>query len=151
MALVMVLPVIATLLMPEPAYSAQRSTDAPARSLASWFNDAVWSPFADFFKRYGWTALVVLLVIGSYRISDIVLGVIANVFYVDMGFSNYQIGIVTKAFGPGITLLGSFIGGALAPRVGLGRMLILGAVLVSLTNLLFACLLYTSPSPRDRG
>lgn len=146
MALVMALPVIGTLFMPEPTYSAQREAGTRVRSLASWFHDAVYSPFADFFKRYGWTALVVLLVIGSYRISDIVLGVIANVFYVDMGFSNYQIGIVTKVFGPGVTLLGSFIGGAFAPRIGLGRMLILGAVLVSLTNLLFAWLASSEPT-----
>ena len=146
MALVMTLPVIATFLMPEPARSAQRPAAAPTRSLAVWFSEAVYGPFADFFKRYGWTALVVLLVIGSYRISDVVLGVIANVFYVDMGFSKSQIAFVAKFFGLGMTLLGVFLGGALAPRLGLGRMLMLGAVLVSVTNLLFAWLAGQEPT-----
>ena len=140
MALIMALPMLVALTMPEPQFAVPRPVDAPRRSVVEWFATAVVEPFADFFRRYGWTALIVLLVIGSYRISDIVLGVIANVFYVDMGFSKAQVAWVAKFFGVGMTLLGAFLGGALAPRVGLGRMLMLGALLVSLTNLLFAWL-----------
>jgi len=146
MALVMVLPMVAVLFMPEPEFAAQRTTSTTRRSLGEWHRDAVVAPFLDFFRRYGWTALVVLAVIGSYRISDIILGVIANVFYVDMGFSKSQVAYVAKFLGVGMTLLGAFLGGALAPKLGLGRLLLLGAVLVSVTNLLFAWLAGQAPT-----
>ena len=157
MAMIMCLPMLVTLTMPEPDHAALSPDQdlEPAAGIGDegtiaavlrWFRAAVIAPFADFFRRYGWTALVVLAVIGSYRISDIVLGVIANVFYLDMGFSKSQVASVAKVFGVGMTLLGAFVGGALAPRVGLGRMLLLGAVLVSLTNLLFAWLAGQEPT-----
>ena len=81
--------------------------------LARWIWQAVLSPFIDFFARHGWLALLVLALIASYRISDIVLGVIANVFYVDMGFSKTEVANVTKVFGVAMTLLGAVIGGVL--------------------------------------
>ncbi len=53
---------------------------------------ATWvEPILDFFRRYGKKALLLLALIGLYRISDIVAGVISNVFYQDMGFSKKQI------------------------------------------------------------
>jgi len=156
MAWIMSLPILLTLSMPEPDASVMGRTNTPdetaARSqwgfesLLNWLDQAVLGPFADFLRRYGWTALVVLAVIGSYRISDIVLGVIANVFYIDMGFTKAQIASVAKIFGVFMTLLGAFLGGAMAPRIGLGRMLLLGALLVSLTNLLFAWLAGQPPT-----
>jgi len=149
MALVMVLPMVAVLFMPEPVVASAPLSESPQstqRSVRKWFQDAVLAPFVDFFRRYGWTAFVVLLVISSYRISDIVLGVIANVFYVDMGFSKSQVAYIAKFFGVGMTLLGAFLGGALAPKLGLGRMLIVGAILVSATNLLFAWLVGAEPT-----
>lgn len=157
MALIMSLPILLTLSMPEPQFSAALMASERDRavlqpqpdlleSLRTWFREAVLEPFADFLRRYGWTALVVLAVIGSYRVSDIVLGVIANVFYIDMGFTKSQIASVAKIFGVVMTLLGVFLGGVMAPRIGLGRMLLLGAVLVSLTNLLFAWLAGQAPT-----
>ncbi|BCL61029.1 hypothetical protein DGMP_17220 [Desulfomarina profundi] len=69
-------------------------------------------PIADFFVRYsGKTALLILLLVGFYRLSDIVLGVVSNVFYLDMGFSKNVIAGITKSFGLGMTLLGGFFGG----------------------------------------
>ena len=57
-------------------------------------------PVRDFFERYGWSlAWILLALIGLYRISDIVLGVIANVFYQDLGFSKTEIASVVKTFG----------------------------------------------------
>lgn len=97
-------------------------------------------PIKDFFKRYGRLAIWVLLLVGFYRISDIVLGIIANVFYQDMGYSKIDIANVTKVFGVVITILGSFLGGVLALRIGVMRALLLGAVLVVVTNLLFVWL-----------
>ena len=97
-------------------------------------------PVVDFFQRYGRAALLVLLLVGLYRVSDIVLGVIANVFYQDMGFTKDQIADITKTFGLVMTLIGGFLGGALALRYGVMRILFLGALLSAGTNLLFLLL-----------
>lgn len=96
------------------------------------------NPVKDFFNRYGATAAVLLLsLIGLYRISDIVLGVISTVFYQDLGYSKNEIASVIKVFGVVMTILGGFIGGTLTVRYGVMRVLFLGAVLSAATNLLF--------------
>ena len=99
------------------------------------------NPIADFFSRYGaQTALLLLGLIGLYRISDIVLGVISNVFYQDLGFSKAVIASVIKTFGLFMTLAGGFLGGVLTVRYGVIKILFLGAILSSITNLLFLLL-----------
>jgi len=99
------------------------------------------APVKDFFDRYGLSlALLLLALVGLYRISDIVLGVIANVFYQDLGFSKPVIASVVKSFGLAMTILGGFLGGLLAVRFGVMRILFLGAVLSALTNILFMLL-----------
>ena len=152
MAGLMGIGILTTLLIGEPhppqrpAAEATREPAAIARlpaalqSAVRWVWSAVLSPFLDFFGRYGWLALLVLALIATYRISDIVLGVIANVFYVDMGFSKTEVANVTKVFGVVMTLLGAVIGGVLVNRLGVIRILFAGALLVALTNLLFAVL-----------
>ena len=100
-------------------------------------------PVADFFKRYGKAAILLLLLVGLYRISDIVLGVIANVFYHDIGFSKNEIATTTKVFGIIMTLVGGFLGGLMTMRYGVMRILLLGAILSALTNLLFMWLAQT--------
>lgn len=97
-------------------------------------------PVADFFRRYGRAALLILLLVGFYRIADIVMGVISNVFYQDMGFSKEQIATVTKVFGLWMTILGGFLGGFLTLRYGVMKILFVGAVLTAATNLLFMLL-----------
>ncbi|TRX55915.1 AmpG family muropeptide MFS transporter [Thalassomonas sp. M1454] len=105
------------------------------------------SPVKQFFDDYGKsTALLLLALIGLYRISDIVLGVISNVFYQDMGFSKTEIADAVKLFGLLMTLFGGFVGGVLAMRLGVMRVLFLGALLVVLTNLLFITLVYSGHS-----
>ncbi len=99
------------------------------------------NPIADFFSRYGaQTALLLLSLIGLYRISDIVLGVISNVFYQDLGFSKAVIASEIKTFGLLMTLAGGFLGGVLTIRYGVIKILFLGAILSSITNLLFLLL-----------
>lgn len=99
------------------------------------------SPVTEFFKRYGGsTALLLLGLVGLYRISDIVLGVISNVFYQDLGFSKPVIASVIKTFGLFMTLGGGFLGGVLTLRYGVMKILFLGALLSSVTNLLFLLL-----------
>jgi len=98
-------------------------------------------PVKDFFQRYGVAlAWLLLALIGLYRISDIVLGVISNVFYQDLGFTKIEIASVVKTFGLFMTIAGGFLGGLLAVRFGVMRILFLGALLSALTNLLFMVL-----------
>ena len=98
-------------------------------------------PVKDFFKRYGASlAWLLLALIGLYRISDIVLGVISNVFYQDMGFTKTQIALASKSFGLVMTIAGAFVGGLLSLRFGVVKILFLGALLSALTNLLFMVL-----------
>lgn len=105
------------------------------------------SPIQDFFKRYsGRQILLLLALISLYRISDIVLGVISNVFYSDMGFSKRDIAAVVKTFGLIMALAGGFLGGVVALRLGILPALFLGGLLSSLTNLLFMLLASGSPS-----
>jgi len=98
-------------------------------------------PMKDFFSRYGvGLAILLLALVGLYRVSDIVLGAIANLFYQDMGYTKIQIANVSKVFGLLMTIAGGFSGGILAVRFGVMRILLLGAVLSALTNLLFIVL-----------
>ena len=99
-------------------------------------------PVMDFFSRYGRTAALLLALIGLYRISDIVAGVIANVFYKDMGFDKKEIADAVKTFGMVMAIAGGFVGGALLQRFALMKMMMAGAVLASATNLLFIGLAY---------
>jgi MFS transporter, PAT family, beta-lactamase induction signal transducer AmpG len=105
---------------------------------------AVWiEPVLDFFARYGLkTALLLLALIGLYRISDIVLGVISNVFYQDIGFSKPQIATAVKTFGVFVSIAGGVLGGLMATRYGVVRILMLGAILSAATNLIFVVLAY---------
>ena len=102
--------------------------------------DTYIAPAADFFRRYGRAAVVILLLVGFYRVSDIVLGVVANIFYFDMGYGKEAIATATKVFGIWMTLLGGFLGGWLALRHGVMPVLMAGAVLTVATNLLFIAL-----------
>ena len=128
--------VLTVLLSPEPA----RRALAPARNPAEWLHGALIEPFADFIHRYRWQAALILALIAVYRISDVVMGIMANPFYVDMGFTKDEVAAVTKVFGVVMTLAGAFLGGAMAMRWGVMRVLMLGALLSAVTNLLFALL-----------
>ncbi|MCK5623699.1 MAG: MFS transporter [Alphaproteobacteria bacterium] len=101
------------------------------------------TPFADFFRRFGRAALMVLALVATYRIADVVMGVMANVFYVDLGFEKQEIGLISGGFGLVMTIFGGLAGGLLIMRYGILRMLFVGAVLAAGTNLLFALLAMT--------
>ena len=111
-----------------------------AKDIGEWLQIALIEPFADFFNRYGWNALLILSLIATYRISDIVMGIMANPFYVDMGYSKDEVAAVTKIYGVIMTLVGAFVGGVLSMRFGVMRTLMLGAVLSAASNLLFSWL-----------
>jgi PAT family beta-lactamase induction signal transducer AmpG len=165
MAVLMLVGVVTTLVINEPRLAvsaASRQLEARVESLigikqarrsltvrlAAWFSDAVISPFVDFFSRNGRFALTILLLIGLYKVSDITMGVMANPFYLDLGFSKTQIADVTKIYGFFMTIAGAALGGLLVVRYGLMRPLLLGAVMVASTNLLFALLAVSLPDIR---
>ncbi|MGF1594908.1 MAG: MFS transporter [Kiloniellaceae bacterium] len=108
------------------------------RRLLGWFYGAVVCPFQDFFERNGKFALIILAFISVYRLSDITMGVMANVFYDDLGFTYFDIANVSKTFGFFVSIGGILVGGILVARYGIMRILLLGAILVASTNLLFA-------------
>ena len=108
--------------------------------LGAWAYEAVWCPFADFFERYGRSALLILGLIACYPISDVVMGVMSNSFYVDLAFSKTEVATITKVYGVIMTLVGASVGGILVMRFGTLRILMLGALLTASTNLLFALL-----------
>ncbi len=112
----------------------------PARNAKEWLQGALVEPFADFLKRYRWQAVLILSLIAVYRISDVVMGIMANPFYVDMGYTKAEVATVTKVYGVLMTLLGAFVGGVMALRWGVMRILMLGAIMSALSNLLFAWL-----------
>ncbi len=136
MAASMLLGVATVLLSPEPAVRVL----PVARNAAEWLKSALVEPFADFLHRYGKQAILILGLIAIYRISDVVMGIMANPFYVDMGYTKDEVAAVTKIYGVVMTLVGAFVGGALAMRFGVMRVLMLGAVLSAASNLLFAWL-----------
>nr|WP_269802659.1 MFS transporter [Marinobacter sp. G11] len=114
--------------------------------LAGWFYAAVAGPFVDFFRRYKELAIMILVLVAVYRISDIAMGVMANPFYLDfMGFSKTQVADVTKVFGFFMTILGSMVGGVLVVRYGVRRILLAGAIMTAATNLLFVVLAQYPP------
>ena len=112
----------------------------PARNAKEWLQGALIEPFADFLKRYRWQAVLILSLIAVYRISDVVMGIMANPFYVDMGYTKAEVATVTKVYGVLMTLLGAFVGGVMALRWGVMRILMLGAIMSALSNVLFAWL-----------
>jgi len=162
MALFMLIGIFTTLLIPEPdrnistetwqqeekvIHFLENSAHLPnkVQTVYAWVIGAIICPFADFFKRNGSFAITILLFIGLFRISDISMGIMANPLYVDVGYSDLQIGLVTKTIGPIVTILGAIFGGALVILYGVNRILMLGAILVVVTNLLFILVAMNPP------
>jgi len=162
MAICMSVGIITTLIIPKADHLVSRETwkqeekvihflensshlPRTARDVYAWIIGAVICPFTEFFSRNGRFALVILLFIGLFRISDITMGVMANPLYVDVGFSDLDIGVVTKTVGPFITIAGALLGGSLVIRFGVMPVLLAGAILVMLTNLLFVSIAILPP------
>lgn len=155
MAISMGIGIVTVLIIAEPARAITRRTvmseqrvidflegavhlPAALRVPAAWFIGAVVCPFTDFFQRNGRWALLILVFIAIYRISDIVLANMAYPFYIDLGFSKIEIANISKLYGFAMTIVGAMVGGVLVVRYGVMRILLTGAILVVLTNLLYA-------------
>jgi PAT family beta-lactamase induction signal transducer AmpG len=110
-----------------------------------WLTAGVVGPVADFFKRYGRFAMVVLVFMALFRISDYVLGVLANPFYLYIGFTKSQVATVAKLYGLWVALFGIGAGGWAVLKYGISRCLISATILIASTNLFFAVLVISGP------
>lgn len=143
MALCMLPGILTTLFSKEPLSNLQQHNTAQGPALQrvlTWLRQAVVAPFIDFFSRYKWHAILILMLIACYRLSDVVMGVMANAFYVDMGFSKEEVASVSKIYGVIMTLIGAALGGVLINQFGVIKILFIGAMLSAVTNLLFSAL-----------
>lgn len=125
---------------PLPREAARRQAEGSPRGVLGRARAMFWQPLSDFCRRYGRWAAVLLALVAVYRISDVVMGIMANPFYADMGFTKAEVALVIKVFGVAMTLAGTFLGGLVVLRIGVLRALMLGAALSAATNLLFAAL-----------
>ncbi len=118
------------------------------RNIGAWFTGAVVCPFIDFFQRNGWKlGAMILCFVGLFRLTDITMGVMANPFYLSLGFTLKQIAAIAKGYGVVMTIVGAFAGGLSVARWGALRSLVIGGVLVIASNLCFAALaLHGEPS-----
>ncbi len=144
MAATMSFGVITTLFLNAPTVENSVKTRSNTTFLMK-FQDAIIHPFTDFFTRQGRLGWLILLLIAIYKMSDITMGVMANPFYLDLGFKKTEIAEITKIFGFFMTIAGAALGGVFVARYGVMRPLLIGAITAASTNLLFAVLANTKP------
>jgi PAT family beta-lactamase induction signal transducer AmpG len=161
MAAFMAVGLMTTLISPEPE---RQSSDEPrnreqqitkavsrftrwperTRHFAAETYAAVICPFADFMTRRHW--VMILLFVAFYKYGDALLGVMANPFYLDLGFSKSEIAVISKFYGLAMTLIGGLLGGALVARYGILKTLLIGGIAQALSNLAFAAQAYVGYS-----
>ena len=170
MALLVGVGVITTLLATEPRVARRDTDSAPEnavidwlarrahwphslRQAGAWFVGAVVCPLLDFFARYGAAlAIIALLFMGSYRLTEFTMGSMANSFYIDRGYTLTQIAAVVKLYGLAMSLVGVVIAGVVIARFGLLRSLVAGSIMIMLSNIGFSMLAHAAqPSLLDLG
>jgi PAT family beta-lactamase induction signal transducer AmpG len=150
MAALMSVGIGATLIATEPARALAPDAQAPIWTTRG-FVDAVVGPFAEFFRVYGWTALLMLAMISFYRLPEFMMGPMANPFYHDLGLTKDAVGAVRASIGLAASLAGIAAGGFFALRFGYVRALLVGVVLQSLVIAAFALLAFYGPDLRLFG
>jgi len=114
------------------------------RESGGWIVGAIICPLTDYFGRYGLRlALLTLVFMGTYRLSEFTMGSMATPFYIDHGYTLTQIATVVKVYGLLMSLVGVFVGGVLIAKIGLLRSLVLGSLMIMLSNAGFAALAST--------
>ncbi len=150
MAGCMVIGILTTLWCKEPESTAATFVYAGkslAEKVSAWYVHAIAEPFGDFFVRFGRFALVMLAFISLYRISDYVLGILANPFYLDIGYSKIQVSLIAKTYGLWVSLAGVGVGAWAVVKFGVARCLVMATILIASTNLFFAAMVLVGPEP----
>jgi PAT family beta-lactamase induction signal transducer AmpG len=168
MAALVSIGIVTTLCIPEPHPSIPRESAVreerviqwmetrahwppPLLNAGEWVMGAVICPLLDFFGRYGFTlAVLTLIYIGTYRLTEFAIGSMVNPFYIDHGYTLVQIARVVKVYGLSAAIAGVLLAGLLIAKIGLRRSLVLGSVLLMCSNLGFA-LLATTDTPTLLG
>ena len=154
MAVLMGVGLCASFVAVEPL-RAKQAFEAKGASGSIWtargFFDAVIGPFTEFFRVYGWLALLMLAMISFYQLPEFVMGPMANPFYHDLGLSKDAVGAVRGSVGLVASLVGIAAGGVSALRFGYLRTLIAGVIMKILVIANFATLAYFGPDLRVFG
>lgn len=102
---------------------------------------AVVEPFREFINRQGWReALLILGFIFLYKLGDSMATALATPFYLDMGFTKTDIGLIAKHAGLWPSVIGGLLGGVWMMRLGINRALWLFGVVQVVSILGFAVL-----------
>jgi PAT family beta-lactamase induction signal transducer AmpG len=153
MAALMVVGLCASLVAAEPARAArvfESQAETPLWS-GRGFVDAVIGPFTEFFRVYGWLALLMLAMISFYQLPEFVMGPMANPFYHDLGLSKDAVGAVRGSIGLVASLVGIAAGGFSTLRFGYARTLVAGVIVKMLVIASFATLAWSGPDLRVFG
>lgn len=116
------------------------------RQTLGWLYGAVVLPLQDFFTRKHW--ITIILFIAFYKYGDALLGVMANPFYIETGFTKTEIGLVSKSYGVAMTIVGGLLGGLLVAKMGIMRSLLVCGILQALSNLVFVAQAMVGPDVR---
>lgn len=155
MAAMMLVGVATVLLSPEPAIS--ESDDAVRRrdavesltrgrsgaglilvQVGGWLYAAAVAPFLEFMSRRGWVAILAFVLF--YKFGDTLASMLTGPFYLELGFSEVQIGALSKPIGITATIVGAIIGGAMVYGQGMIRSLWISGVFQLVSNLMFVVL-----------
>jgi MFS transporter, PAT family, beta-lactamase induction signal transducer AmpG len=113
-ALFMIPGMVMTLMVSEPHRA------APPKTL----REAVVEPFHEFITRKGWqSALLILAFLFFYKLGDSLCTALATPFYLDMGFTKSQIGLIAKNAGLWPAVIGALLGGIWMLKIGINRAL----------------------------
>jgi MFS transporter, PAT family, beta-lactamase induction signal transducer AmpG len=153
MAVLMAIGVAASLFATEPLRATQAFASRAETPLwsARGLVDAIVGPFREFFRVYGWTALLMLAMISFYQLPEYMMGPMVNPFYRDLGLSKDAVGAVRASIGLVATLVGISVGGFSALRFGYMKTLIAGVILKILVIANFATMAYAGPNLRVFG
>ena len=130
MSLLMLIGIIGVLICPEEVnVNLKRLT----------LQNSIVEPLKDFVRRFGlYFASFLLMIVATYRLTDIVMGPMASPFYLEKGYTLKEIGYIVKVVAVIASIVGFFLGGLLVKRLGVKVTLIIGAFLVLMTNLSFS-------------
>jgi PAT family beta-lactamase induction signal transducer AmpG len=130
MSLLMLIGIIGVLICPEEVnVNLKRVT----------LQNSIVEPLKDFVTRFGlYFASFLLMIVATYRLTDIVMGPMASPFYLEKGYTLKEIGYIVKVVAVIASIVGFFLGGLLVKRLGVKVTLIIGAFLVLMTNLSFS-------------